>query len=177
MEKVNQGVPQGGVLSLMLFNIYMSKLPLPPKDINTTSYVTLTTSHPQVEKLRDILTPCLITLHDWLESRKLKLAAEKSSATVFTTRSKEAKSDPHLTINTSPIPVKSKVKVLGATFDRLLNFGEHVRSTKEKLQKRCNTLKECWCGLGMHKRDTLSDLQSYWSERPELRCSHLGFHN
>ena len=112
-RKVNQGVPQGGVLSPMLLNIYMSELPLPPKDINTTSYaddITLTTSHPQFEKLRDILTPYLITLHGWLESRKLKLAAEKSSAAVFTTRNKEAKSDPHLTINTSPIPVKCKVK-------------------------------------------------------------------
>ena len=46
----------------------------------------------------------------------------------------EAKFHPHLTINNSPIPVKSKFKVLGVTFDSALNFGEHVRSTKEKLQ-------------------------------------------
>ena len=49
---------QGGVISAMLFNIYMSKLPLPPKDINITSYaddITLTTSYPMVEKLRDMI--------------------------------------------------------------------------------------------------------------------------
>ena len=90
----------------MLFNIYMSKLPLPPKDLNITSYaddLTLTTD-PQVERLGDMITPYLNTLHDWQESRKLKLSAEKSSATVFTTWSKEDKFDPHLTINNSPIP-------------------------------------------------------------------------
>ena len=144
MGKVKQGVQGGVVVSPMLFNIYMSKLPQPPKDINITSYaddITLTSSHARVEKFRDI-TPYLNTLHDWLESREFKLSAEKSSATVFTTWSIEVKFDSHLTIKNSPKPVKSKVKVLGVTFDSMLNFGEHVRSTKEKFQKRNNILKK-----------------------------------
>ena len=70
------------------------------------------------------------------------LSAEKSSATAFTTWSQEAKFEPQLTINNSPIPVKSKFKVLGVTFDSMLNLRDHVRSTKEKLQKRNNTLKK-----------------------------------
>ena len=44
-----------------------------------TSYAddtTLTSSHPQVEKIRVMITPYLNTLHDWLESRKLNLSAE-----------------------------------------------------------------------------------------------------
>ena len=83
-----------------------------------------------------MITPCLKTLHDWLESRKLKLSAEKSNAAVFTTWSKETKFDPHLTINNSQIPVESKTKVLRVTFNSMLNFGEYVRKTKKKLQKR-----------------------------------------
>ena len=47
----------------------------------------------------------------------------------------------HLSLNNSPIPVKSKVKVLGVIFDSMLNFGEHIRSTKEKLQTRNNIMK------------------------------------
>ena len=61
---------------------------------------------------------------------------------MFTTWSKEAKFDPHLTISNSPIPVKSKVKVIGVTIDCMLNLGEHVIITKEKLQKRNNMLKK-----------------------------------
>ena len=145
MEISQTGCPQVGVLSPMLFNIYMSKLPLPPKDINITSYadyLTVTTSHAQVEKLRDLISPYLNTLHDWLKSIKLKLSAEKSSATVMKTWSKEGKFDPHPTINNSPIPVKSKFKVLGVTFGSMLNLREHVRNTKEKLQKSINILKK-----------------------------------
>ena len=41
---------------------------------------------------------------------------------VFRARSKEAMFDPHLTTNNSPTPVKSKVKVLGVTFDSILNL-------------------------------------------------------
>ena len=52
------------------------------------------------EKLRD-KTPYPNTLNDWLESRKLEVSAEKSSATVLTSWSKEPKFDPHLTINNS----------------------------------------------------------------------------
>ena len=82
-----------------------------------------------------MISPYLKILHAWLESRKLdrenKLSAEKSGTTVFRTRSKKSKFEPHLTINISAIPVKSKFKVLGVIFDSMLNFGENVRSTKE----------------------------------------------
>ena len=71
---------------------------------------------------------------------------------MFTTWSKEVKFDPHLSINNSPIPVKSKVKVLGVTFNSLLHFGEYVRCTKEKLQKRNSILKMIASSDGLHKR-------------------------
>ena len=42
----------------------------------------------RLKKLRD-RTPYVNILHNWLESRKLKLSAEKSSATVFATWNKD----------------------------------------------------------------------------------------
>ena len=59
----------------------------------------------------------------------------------------------------------SEVKLLGVTYDNMLNFGEQVRSNKEKLQKRNIILKKIAGSDGLRKRDTHSDLQSYRSER------------
>ncbi|XP_065356050.1 cell division cycle protein 20 homolog [Calliphora vicina] len=38
-RRVKQGVPQGGVLSPLLFNFYLSKLPVPPQNVEVITYV------------------------------------------------------------------------------------------------------------------------------------------
>ena len=73
-----------------------------PKGMNITwyaDYITLTTSHPQVKRLRNIGTAYLIISNDLLELITLKLSAEKLSATVSTTWIKETKFDPHIKLN------------------------------------------------------------------------------
>ena len=87
--------------------------------------------------------------------------------------SKEAKFDPYLTMNNSPTPVKSKVKVLGVILDIMLIIGEYIRSTPEKLPKSNNILKKIVGNDWGCSDEKLYDLQSYRSERLELRCSHL----
>ena len=111
----------------------MSKLPLPPKGTNITSYaddIVLTTSHPQDKKLRDI-TPKLHT----------------------------------------SIPYRTGWNQESHLLEK------HLRSTKEKLQKLNNILKKIAGSDWGCTKETLCDLQRYLSERPELRCSPLGFHN
>ena len=86
MRKVKQGVPQGGDLSPMLFKMYMSKVPLPDSDVHLVTYaddITLTTSNPQVNILKDQMEPYLKKLSIWLKGRFLKLSAEKSIAAVL----------------------------------------------------------------------------------------------
>ena len=45
-------------------------------------------------------------------------------------------------MNSSPLQVKSKIKLLGVTFDSMRDFGEHVLSTKEKLPERKMIMKK-----------------------------------
>ena len=66
------------------------------------------------------IDPFLKKLNIWLKDRNLKLSAEKSIATIFTTWSKEVKFDPKLEIDGMPIPTKTKSKILGVTLDSML---------------------------------------------------------
>ena len=100
----------------MLFNLYMSSLPLPPEKVRLTTYaddITLVTSSPHVERLKQQIESYLQSLYSWLTSRYLTLSADKSSATIFTTWSKEVKFDPKITIAGQPIPIHQKPKNIG----------------------------------------------------------------
>ena len=90
-RKVKTGVPQGGVLSPCLFNIYMATAPLPPEDIKLVSYAddcTVLASGSTIADLDFKINQYLETLLKWLED-KLELSPGKSLATLFTTSSKE----------------------------------------------------------------------------------------
>ena len=141
---VRQGVPQGGVLSPLLFNLYMSSMPLPPGKILLVSYADdcqVLNSDKKIRKACEEMNPYLNQLADWFQSRRLEISAEKSTATVFTTFSNEVSEELPININGQQVPTVRHPKILGVTFDGMLNFGEHTRNTKKKVSQRNNVLK------------------------------------
>ncbi|KAI5707813.1 hypothetical protein M8J77_010316 [Diaphorina citri] len=143
-RKVKQGVPQGGVISPILFNFYVSKMPLPPEGIQLTTYAddcTILCSDNKIGNICEQINPYLDTLKNWFRERKLELSAEKSTATLFTTWTKEVNTELDIKIEGNKIPTTKHPKILGLTFDNLLMFNEHVNITRSKAQKRNNVLK------------------------------------
>ena len=140
---MKQGVPRGGVLSLFLFNLYMTSLPSPPEDVKIITHadITITSSGPDVKKLAVKITECL-KVSVWLKSRNLVLSAVKSTATIFTTWSNEVCFEPEVYINEEKIAVTETPKVLGVVFDNMLKFTQHVKKVCEISQNRNNLLKK-----------------------------------
>ena len=141
---VTQGVPQGGVLSPLLFNLYMSKMPNPPGKVKVFTYADDTTvlnSGPTIPTICAEINPYLDKLETWFTSRHLQISAAKSQATVFTTFSNEANIILPVSISGAPIPSTSKPKILGIVMDSMLNFGQHAADIKKKLSSRNNVLK------------------------------------
>ncbi len=143
-RKVKQGVPQGGVLSPILFNLYMSSMPSPPGKIKLVTYAddgNLLNSGPTVEPLVEELNSYLSVLNNWFKSRNLFISPSKSSATLFTTASNEVSTTLDIIIDGETVPTVKKPKILGVTFDNLLSFRQHATDMKTKLQTKNNVLK------------------------------------
>ena len=143
-RKMKQGVPQGGVLSPILFNLYMSKMPSPPGNIRLVSYAddgNILNSGTLIEPVVQEINSYLSTLNTWFKSRNLFISPSKSSATLFTTSSNEIGLELAVDIDGEIVPTEKKPKILGITFDGLLSFKQHVLNTKTKIQAKNNILK------------------------------------
>ncbi|MGK2940486.1 MAG: reverse transcriptase domain-containing protein [Immundisolibacter sp.] len=143
-QQLKTGVPQGGVLSPTLFNIYMSDIPKPPSGIDLETYaddITTLSTHQDIHTAQTNLQPYLQDIHNWTEENNLKLNPDKSTSTLFTPDPAEYSTQLTLQINNIPIPTVKNPKILGLTFDPKLNYGEHIKIAQEKANKTTNILK------------------------------------
>ena len=82
----HKGVPQGSVLSLTLFNIYIHDTPT-PANVNIMSYAddfTITSTHNDIPTTTAQLQSYLNTLQTWFNTNRLKVAPTKSTITLLT---------------------------------------------------------------------------------------------
>jgi len=156
--KVKTGVPQGGVFSPVLFNIYMSDIPKPPKDVQLEIYaddMNTLSSHNKYEIAEQLIQPYLNEIFEWTKENDLQLNATKSTSTLFTNDQSEFNKTLSLTINNESIPTIKHPKILGLTFDPKLNFGEHINKTKEKANKTINIMKSLTSTKWGKQKETL----------------------
>ena len=143
-RKVRAGVPQGGVLSPILFTAYMSGLPTLPDGIKLTSYADDCTSYasgPTIPPICEKLNSYLTTLHEWLEKHDLELSPGKSTATGFTVFIQEVSMSLPIKIGLHTVPTTKNPKILGVTLDSLHTFNAHSNNTLNKIRKRNSVLK------------------------------------
>jgi ribonuclease HI len=138
-----KGLPQGSVLSPILYSVYTSDL---DKSVDSfcdiLQYADDLALYYASEDISDCtvrLNAALKYLNTWLNNHGLTLSATKSSALVFTR--KRLIPDVDLVIDSESLPVVSKAKFLGVLLDSRLSGIPHLTYIRDKCEKNINVLR------------------------------------
>lgn len=143
-----KGLPQGSVLSPILYNIYTydleSSLNESVQVLQYADDLLLYLSGHSVANICTSLTSSLCLLKTWLETNGLHLSIDKSNIVLFTRMRKP----PIVTVryNNIPMPVKNQVKFLGLILDTHLTGLPHCDYIAAKCERNINIIR-CLAGV------------------------------
>jgi ribonuclease HI len=127
---VKTGVPQGAVISPLLFNIMLYDFPSFPSLVNKLLFADDITIYTRVKKpiqAESVLQPCLEKISLWGRRWKFRFSGEKSAAMVFT-RAHHPGDDPLLFIAGQRLRTVPHFTLLGVTFDYKMRWHRHIAS-------------------------------------------------
>ena len=140
-----EGVPQGSILSPILFEIKINSIiETVSPDTNSSLYVDdfliAYTSKSKIDCTERHLQQQLNKIETWANQNGYKFSTSKTQVVHFCKRNKCIKT-PELTLYKQKIPVKNEAKFLGVIFDKKLTFLPHIKDLKLKCQNALNAFK------------------------------------
>lgn len=156
-----RGVPQGAVLSPLLFSILLSGIPY-HADVNTYVYaddIAFFASADDIQSLYRKLQAYLNTLEQWLAGLHLYLNVNKSAVLVF-----PLGSPVYLTLcyQNKFIPQVEQTKYLGVIYDSKLNWLPHIEHVAKKGGRALGILRRLSNNRSGMRRDTLLMIYSMY---------------
>ena len=124
-RNIRRGVPQGAVISPILFNFYLTNLPRPPEGIKIIQYaddISIYSTGPSIDNLAKKINVYVNKLVEYLEERELLISEEKSTVTLFTPSTHEANVTPNVLIKGKKIALEKTPRVRGVILDTMHTF-------------------------------------------------------
>jgi len=143
-EQITDGVPQGSVLGLLLFLIYVSDL---PRTINEKTVPILFVDNTNIlvknSNLKDFQSNMAMAfncLNQWLKINLLSINSDKTHYIQFKTKNKPT-CDVNIVCNGNPITALHKIKFLGIYIQDSTNWNHHIDYIIPKLSSACYAMR------------------------------------
>ena len=142
---LENGVPQGSVLSVTLFLISFNDITgcisRPIKKSIFADDLTIYCSGKDLKTTQKLVQSCLDELQKWANKTGFKFSKTKSTCIVFSKNKKINNLNPVLHISKHKLEVVNTIKILGLIFDEKLSWIPHLRYLKDDCKRRLNVIK------------------------------------
>ena len=130
LAKVSLGTPQGGILSALLFSLYINDLPN-AVEVNIHLYADDSQLYcdGSCDNINEIVARMNLNLQkvsDWASENDVKINAEKSHAILFSKKSQQCTQIP-LSLNSEQIKYVDKARSLGLILNAKFNWENHIQ--------------------------------------------------
>lgn len=178
---LNNGLPQGSVMSSFLYNIYTSDFP-PTKSrkfiyADDTALAYQPNSFEEIER---VLTEDLEKLADYFKNRRLRPNVSKTASCVFHLNNRKANRQLKIRFNGGDVEHEKFPKYLGVYLDRSLTFRRNMQSIQSRLKSRINIVQKLtgttWgCSANTLRTTTKALILSVadYCSPVRMRCNHV----
>lgn len=142
--KIENGVPQGSVLSVTLFLIAINGIvdiiPRPMKVYIFADDITILCAGKDLKTTEKLLQSLLENITIWTQTAGFKFSASKSQYIVFSKRNK-LPHDMTLKLGSYQLQRVNEIKILGLQLDQELSWEPYIKSLKTECFRRINIIK------------------------------------
>ena len=142
LRRLRNGVPQGSVLSPLLFNVYIHDLPETlSRQYGYADDLAIMLRQPTWPAVEEGLNQDMGTLAAYLRRWRLQLSMGKTISAAYHLCNKEAKKELLVSVDNNRLEHQFAPKYLGVRLDRTLSYKQHLEEVRAKVTSRVSLIR------------------------------------